>query len=244
SMHAAIARLKNIEPDKLKNVRLALSGGEPMPLSVYELVKKRTGIELLQGYGLTETSPVISCNVPWAHSLGSVGQPIPGAEIQIRDESGQPLDKGQEGEICVRGPMVMKGYYNRPEETVAVIDRDGWFRTGDIGKLDNENYLYITGRAKDLIIVGGENVYPREVESILEGHPEVEEVAIVGRPDESRGEVVVGFVTLSDNAQASANDLRSYCREHLASYKVPRQIHIKPELPKGPTGKILKRELK
>ncbi|UCD28471.1 MAG: AMP-binding protein [Planctomycetota bacterium] len=243
SMHNAIARLKNIDADKLTNVKLALSGGEPMPITVYDLVKERTGLELMQGYGLTETSPVISCSQPWAHRLGTVGKPIPGVEVQIRDEAGHALDMGQEGEICVRGPLVMKGYYNRPEETAAVIDREGWFRTGDIGKLDTDNYLTITGRAKDLIIVGGENVYPREIESVLEQHSAVSEAAVIGRPDASRGEVVIGFVTLDGDADITDNELRNFCREHLAGYKVPREISILPDFPRGPTGKILKREL-
>jgi len=244
SMYNAIARLKNIDPPKLKNVRLALSGGEPMPLNVYELVKKRMGLEILQGYGLTETSPVISAEQPWAHRLGTVGKPVPGTEVQIRDPDGNALDTGQEGEICVRGPQVMKGYHNRPADTAEVIDKNGWFRTGDIGKLDQDNFITITGRAKELIIVGGENVYPREIESVLEQHPNVAEVAVVGRPDQSRGEVVIAFLILNENAKATADDLRNFCREHLAGYKIPRQIHIRPDLPRGPTGKILKKELK
>jgi len=164
-----------------------------------------------------------------AHVIGS---------NQLRD-SAPP-----EGELYVRGPLIMKGYYNRPQETAAVIDKDGWFRTGDIVRIESDGYLAITGRAKDLIIVGGENVYPREVENVLEQHPAVAEAAVIGQSDASRGEVVVAFITLRDGTEATADQLREYCREHLAGFKTPREIHIRPDLPRGPTGKILKRELK
>jgi len=244
SMYNAIARLKNIEPDKFNNIHLLLSGGEPMPLSVFDLVKQKTGCEIMQGYGMTETSPVISCNRPWGHRLGSVGQPIPNVEVQIRDETGKILGIEQEGEICVRGPLTMKEYYKRPEDTAAVFYDQGWLRTGDIGKLDNDNYLTITGRAKELIIVGGENVFPREVESVLEKHPSVSEAAVIGQPDTSRGEIIIAFVILAEGKSIEPNELRAFCREHLASFKVPREIHIRPDLPRGPTGKILRRKLK
>ena len=204
---------------------------------------ERTGVRLMEGYGLTETSPVISCDMPSTHRVGTVGQPLPGVQTQVRDQTGQPLSAGQEGELFVRGPLVMKGYFHRPDETAAVIDADGWFRTGDIIRID-AGYISITGRAKDLIIVGGENVYPREVESVLEQHPAVADAAVVGREDGSRGEVVVGFVSLHEGADATGDRLRHFCRDQLAGYKVPRQIHVRPDLPRGPTGKVLKRQLK
>lgn len=244
SMYGAIARLKNIEAERFKKVHIVVSGGEPLPRAVYDEFHRRTGTRISEGYGLTETSPVVSADVPWAHKVGTVGPPIPGVEIQLRDASGKPVQGDQEGEICVRGPNVMQGYYHRPEETAAVIDREGWFRTGDLGRIDADGYISITGRAKDLIIVAGENVYPREIEAVLESHPAVAESAVIGRQDGSRGEVVVAYVSLREGASVSDSELRSYCRDRLASFKVPRQVHIRPELPHGPTGKVLKRALR
>ncbi len=250
SMYAAIARLKSLDRSKFQHVRLAVSGGEPLPRTVYDRMYERTGLRLMEGYGMTETSPVISCDMPWSHRVGTVGSPLPGVQTQVRNEAGQPIKPGQtdgpgrQGELFVRGPLVMKGYFHRAAETAAVIDADGWFRTGDIVRIDGDGRISITGRAKDLIIVGGENVFPREVESVLESHPAVADAAVIGREDGSRGEVVVGFVTLHDGAAATADKLRSFCRNQLAGYKVPRQIHIHPDLPRGPTGKIVKRQLK
>ena len=174
SMYAAIARLKSIEPATFSRIRISASGGEPLPRNVYDAVLQRTGLKLIEGYGLTETSPIISADLPWAHKPGTVGTALAGIELQLRDDSGTVLPRDAEGELWVRGPGVMKGYYRKPEETARVIDADGWFRTGDIVRIDDEAYISITGRAKDLIIVGGENVYPREVESVLEMHPSVQ----------------------------------------------------------------------
>lgn len=243
SMLAAMAHLKNLAPADFKHVILAASGGEPLPRKVYNEVLERTGIRVIEGYGLTETSPVISVDLPWAHKLGTVGPPVPGVQVRVKDADGRVLGTGEEGELHVRGPLVMKGYYNRPEETAAMIDRDGWLRTGDIVRVDEDGYIRITGRAKDLIIVGGENVYPREIEEVLDLHPAVAESAVIGRQDGLRGEAVVGFVTLREGRSVSGPDLRAYCRENLAGFKVPREIHIRTDLPRGPTGKILKREL-
>jgi long-chain acyl-CoA synthetase len=258
SMYAAIARLKNLDLAAFRNVRLAISGGEPLPRPVYETVLERTGMHLIEGYGMTETSPIISVDVPWALRTGSVGFALPGIDLQLRNENGEVLftrahglagqaganpTSSTEGELHVRGPLVMRGYLNRPADTAAVIDSQGWFRTGDIVRLDTDGHMSITGRAKDLIIVGGENVYPREVENVLESHPAVGEVAVVGRPDSSRGEVVVAFVVAREGVQLTPDELRSFCREHLAGYKTPREIHLRPELPRGPTGKIIKSKL-
>jgi long-chain acyl-CoA synthetase len=244
SMYAAIARLKSIEKEKFCHIKLAASGGEPLPRTVYDLVYEKTGLRLIEGYGLTETSPIISADLPWAHKVGTVGKPMPNTEIQLRDETGTVLSNDQEGELWVRGPGVMKGYYNKPEETAAVIDREGWFRTGDIVRIDQDGYISITGRAKDLIITAGENVYPREVEAVLEEHPAVAEAAVVGKPDPSRGEVVVAFAALKEGARADTDELRSFCKDRLAGFKTPREVHIREEFPRGPTGKILKRKLK
>lgn len=243
SMYNAIAHLKTLTPSDFQKITLAASGGEPLPRTVYDLFYERTGVRLVEGYGLTETSPIIAFDVPRDHHVGTVGRPIPGVETQIRDEIGNILPAGKEGELYVRGPLVMKGYYNRPQETTTVIDAEGWFRTSDIVRIDEGGYMSITGRAKDLIIVGGENVYPREIESVLEQHPAVTEAAVLGRADSKRGEAVVAFVALHENTDTTTDELRTYCRDHLAGFKVPREIILRPELPRGPTGKIVKREL-
>ncbi len=244
SMYAAIARLKSLQASQFQGIKLAISGGEPLPRKTYDLMLEKTGIRLLEGYGMTETSPVISCDMPASHRVGTVGLPLPGVQVQIRSETGQVLPNTESGELYVRGPMVMKGYYNRPEETQAAIDKDGWFRTGDIVRIAEDGHIAITGRSKDLIIVGGENVYPREVEAVLEQHPDVQEAAVVGQPDVMRGEIIVGFVIPNDGAEVTDTELRAFCRERLASFKVPRQVFVRSSLPKGPSGKVLKRELK
>lgn len=258
SMFAALARLKQLNRDDFSHVTIAASGGEPLPRPVYEEVLERTGMRLIEGYGMTETSPIISADLPWAHKVGTVGPPLPGVQIQLRDAEGRVLPSGptqtqaqsasapalsDEGELYIRGPLVMKGYYNRPTETASVLDADGWLRTGDIVRLDQDGYIKITGRAKDLIIVSGENVYPREIEDVLDRHPAVAESAVIGRKDDLRGEAVVGFVSLREGCTADANDLRAFCRQSLAGFKVPREIHVRADLPRGPTGKILKRAL-
>ncbi len=243
SMFAAIARLKELDRRAFSRIRLAVSGGEPLPKGIYDLFGERTGLTLLEGYGMTETSPIISVDVPWNHRVGTVGTPLPGVEIQIRDNNGQVLETGQEGELFIRGPLVMKGYHRRPSETAEMIGPDGWLRTGDIVRVEEDRHIRITGRAKELIIVGGENVYPREVENVLERHPAVAAVAVVGQTDKSRGEAVIAYVSLEEGVEMTPQSLREYCREHLAGYKVPREIYILHELPRGPTGKILKRQL-
>jgi len=243
SMYAAISRLKSIDASRWRGVRIAVSGGEPLPRKIYDLMLEKTGIRLMEGYGMTEASPVISCDLPSVHRAGTVGLPLPGVEVQVRNENGQALPNSQTGELYVRGPSVMKGYYNRPEETTAVLDKDGWLRTGDIVQIADDGHITITGRSKDIIIVGGENVYPREIEAVLEQHPAVQESAVVGQIDSMRGEVVVGFVILNEGAEVTEADLRAFCRDHLAGFKVPRTILFRDNLPRAPSGKILKREL-
>lgn len=243
SMYGALASLKNISHADFAHVRVAVSGGEPLPRRVYESVCERMGVRIVEGYGMTETSPAISVDLPWAHKVGTVGPPLAGFEIQLRDAEGQVVLSDVEGELHVRGPMVMKGYYHLPEETAAVIDADGWLRTGDIVRIDSDGYIRITGRAKDLIIVAGENVFPREIEEVLDQHPAVAQSAVIGRKDDLRGEAVVGFVVPREGQAVTSNDLRAFCRKNLAGFKVPREIHIRADLPRGPTGKVLKRAL-
>ncbi|MFQ5491554.1 MAG: class I adenylate-forming enzyme family protein, partial [Phycisphaerae bacterium] len=246
TMYAAMLRCKSAPDDALKSIYLAMSGGEPLPVTVAEGFEQRFGVKLLQGYGLTETAPVLSLCAPHAFRDGSVGRLIPGVDCRIVDESSQELPCGADGEIQVKGPGVMKGYHNHPQETAQVIDPDGWFRTGDIGRLDEDGYLYITGRKKEMMIVGGENVAPAEIENVLLQHDAVAQAAVIGTPDSSRGEVPVAFVTLQEGADPDrVNDhaLRTFARQRLAGYKVPRRVVITDDLPKGPTGKVLKRKL-
>jgi long-chain acyl-CoA synthetase len=226
----------------VRSVRFPISGGEPLPVATAQAFEKRFGVPIFEGYGQTEAAPVISLNVPGKNKLGSVGQPLPGVEIAIWDEQKNPVDTDVIGEIMVRGPNVMQGYYNLPEETAKTITRD-WLHTGDLGKIDAEGYLTITGRKKDLIISAGENIYPREIEEVLAQHPKVKEVAVIGAKDEARGEVPKAFVIARDGMTVDEKELRHFCRENLAGYKVPKHFEVVPDLPRTPTGKVLKRML-
>lgn len=247
TMFAVLAASKSAKPDSLKTLKYALSGGEPLPVSLLHSFREKFGITLMEGFGLTETSPIVAVSVPWAHKPGSVGKLIPQVETRIIDDEGRELGPNADGELYLRGPMIMKGYYNKPDETAEVLSPDGWFKTGDIARLDDEGFLYITGRKKDMIIMAGEKVFPREIEDALKQHPAVVVAAVVGAKDESRGEAPVAFVQLRpelpDHEKPSANDLRTFVRERIAPYKTPREIHFMEELPRSGTGKILKRDL-
>ncbi len=242
SMYAAIANLKNAPADMFASLELAISGGEPLPARVAQAFQSRFGITLLEGYGMTETSPVVSLNTPWAHRPGSVGRPIPGATVVAVDGDGHDLPAGTDGELVIRGHCVMLSYLNQPEQTAAAKSYGG-LRTGDIGHVDNDGYIFITGRAKEMMIVAGENVFPQEVESVLLEHPAVAEAAVIAARDETRGELPAAFVILKPNQTATESELREFCRTRLAGYKVPRWVRLAVELPRGPTGKILKRSL-
>lgn len=197
---------------------------------------------LLQGYGITECSPVVSVNQPQANRIGSVGRPLPGYEVAIFDNNMHKLDNGAIGEICVKGDCVMKGYYNRPEETAEVII-DGWFKTGDIGKIDADGFIYIVDRKKDLIISKGMNIYPREIEEIIYTHEKVNACAVVGVCDEAANEIPVAYVELREDVTATEEEIKAYIKPHLASFKQPRKIYFMEKLPRNATGKILKRVL-
>jgi long-chain acyl-CoA synthetase len=202
------------------------------------------GCKILEGYGLSETSPVASFNHPdKERKPGSIGTPIEGVEMKVVDEEGGDVDQGGVGEIVIRGHNVMKGYWGR-EDATAEVFRDGWFATGDMATIDEDGYFFIVDRKKDMIIRGGYNVYPREIEEVLYEHPAVSEVAVIGVPDDSLGEEVAAMVVLKDGAEASEDDIRAYAKDRVAAYKYPRKIWFSDELPKGPTGKILKREIK
>ncbi len=216
----------------------------PVPVELADEFEKRTGARVLEGYGLTETSPTVSVmRREDPRRLGSCGKPVPNIEVAITDDDDRPVATGETGEVCVKGPNVMKGYYNLPDATAEAM-RNGWFHTGDMGHLDEDGYLYITERKKDLIIRGGFNIFPRDVEEILYGHPAVLECAVVGVPDPKMGEQVRAYVVLRPGESATADDLMDYACEHLARYKTPKDIVFLDALPKNPIGKILKKDLR
>lgn len=244
SMFATIAHLKNAKAEDFKSIYALISGGEPLAVALREGFKQRFGVPIYEGYGLTETSPVVSLNTPQANRPGSVGKPMPRVEVKIAGENDQAMPVGEVGEVWLKGPMIMKGYYQLPAETAAVLTSDRYFKTGDLGKMDEDGFLHITGRKKDMIIVAGEKAFPREIEEILMRHPAVAEAAVVGKKDPGRGEVVVAFVTGKEGQSPKADELRDFCRqEGLAQWKVPREISVVPDLPRSPTGKVLKRVL-
>ena len=230
-------------PD-LSSIRRLLSGGAKLEASLMEEFESKFGIPIHEGYGLTEASPVVTFNPEgFARKEGSVGIPLRDIYVKIVDESGNELVPGQEGEIIVRGPNVMKGYLNRPEATREIL-RDGWLYTGDIGYLDEEGYLYIVDRKRDMIIKGGFNVYPREIEELLLHHPAIAEVAVVGVSDPVQGEEVKAYVVLKKDANISSNEIIDYCMSQIARYKCPKYISILQSLPKNSLGRVQKHLLK
>lgn len=244
SMYAALLNTKSARPEHWTSFRYVVSGGEPLPEAVFDGYRERFNVTLNEGYGLTETAPVTNWCRPEDHKRRSVGMALPRVEEKIVSPEGARLGVDEEGEICIKGPNVMKGYYKLPEETKAVFDDEGFFKTGDMGKKDADGHLYITGRIKEMLIIGGENVFPREIEEVLNKHPSVAASAVIGVMDESRGEVPMAFIELNEGAVFNETELRSHCRRDLAQYKVPRDIRVMEKLPRNPTGKILRRELK
>jgi len=232
--------------DKLdfSSLKVALGGGMAVQAAVSERWRQVTGRHICQGWGLTETSPVGTANLPGTLEFtGSIGYPLPSTEISIRDDDGNELPLGSVGEICLRGPQVMRGYWNRPEETAKVMLPGGWLRTGDVGRMDELGRTYIEDRKKDMIIVSGFNVYPNEVEGVVAQMPGVLEVAAVAQPDERSGEVVALFIVRKDPA-LTAEQVIAYCRKELTGYKVPKAVYFRDELPKTNVGKILRRNLR
>ena len=243
TMYAAMLGAGERYDIDVSSLRTCISGGAAMPVDVLRRFEERFGCIVLEGYGLSETSPVACFNHPDAvRKVGSIGTPISGVEMRVVDEAGKETPTGASGEVQIRGHNVMKGYWNLPEATAAAIV-DGWFATGDIGRVDEDGYFYIVDRKKDLIIRGGYNVYPREIEEVLYEHPAVGEVAVVGIPDEALGEEVGAAVALAEGEIASADQLQAYVKERVAAYKYPRHIWFVDALPKGPTGKILRRNI-
>jgi long-chain acyl-CoA synthetase len=227
-----------------RELKVCVSGGAPMPLPVLEDFEKAFGVRVLEGYGLSETSPVACFNqVQRPSKPGTVGLPIFGCEVQVVDDQDQPVPSGERGEIVIRGHNVMKGYYRRPDETAEAL-KGGWFHTGDIGIIDSDGYVSIVDRKKDMVLRGGMNVYPREIEEALMTHPSVSLAAVIGVPDDRLGEEIKAFIVLKPGAALTADALIEWSREQLAAYKYPRTVEIREALPLGPTGKVLKRALK
>lgn len=243
TMYNFLLQYEDGNPEDLKSLRLCISGGAAMPVALLHGFEKKFNVIVSEGYGLSEASPVTCFNpLDKPRKAGSIGQSIMNVENKVVNELGEEVSVGEVGELTVRGPNVMKGYYKLPEETAATI-RDGWLYTGDLAKRDEEGYFYIVDRKKDLILVGGYNVYPREVEEVLYNHGEIVEAAVLGVPDPNLGEAVKCYV-VTNNPQLTEELLLAYCAEHLARYKVPSSIEFLEELPKNTTGKILRRALK
>ncbi len=243
SMYNALLATKSATKDHFRSLRWVVSGGEPLPEAVFDGFRSRFGVTINEGYGLTETGPATNWCRPEDHKRRSVGMALPDVEERIVAPDGAVLGPDEEGEICIKGPNVMPGYYNLPDATAAVFDGDRFFRTGDMGRMDEEGHLFITGRIKEMLIIGGENVFPREIEEVLDAHPSVHASAVIGASDPSRGEVALAFVEMEEGASFDETALRSHCRERLAQFKVPREIRRVEALPRNPTGKIMRREL-
>jgi long-chain acyl-CoA synthetase len=240
----ALLNTPGFEKLDFSSLKVALGGGMAVQAAVSERWRQVTGRHICQGWGLTESSPVGTANLPGTTEFtGSIGYPLPSTEISIRDDDGNALPTGSVGEICLRGPQVMRGYWNRPEETAKVMLPDGWLRTGDIGRMDERGRTFIEDRKKDMILVSGFNVYPNEVEGVVAQMPGVLEVAAVAQPDEKSGEVVALFIVKKDPALTS-EQVVAFCKRELTGYKVPRAVYFRSELPKTNVGKILRRTLR
>ncbi len=244
TMYAALLHHPGREEHDASSLELCVSGGAAMPVEVLREFEEAFGCKVLEGYGLSESTAIASFNRPdRERKPGSIGIPVPGTEMKLADDDGEEVPPGEIGEILVRGPTVMKSYWNRPDATAEVLSEDGWLKTGDMARMDEDGYFFIVDRKKELVIRGGFNVYPREIEEVLYEHPAVREAAVVGVPHESLGEEVAAAVVLREGEEATPEDLREYVKQRVAAYKYPRVVWLTDELPKGPTGKILKREI-
>jgi len=244
TMYNFLYLLPEGNPEDFSTIRLAISGGASLPVALLHNFEQKFNVRVSEGYGLSEASPVTCFNpLNRDRKAGSIGTSINNVENRVVDVNGRQVPVGEVGELVVRGPNVMKGYYKMPEETAMAI-RDGWLYTGDLAKVDDEGYFYIVDRKKDMIIVGGYNVYPREVEEVLFAHDNVVEAAVVGYPDPNFGEAVHAYIVLKEVAATTTDDILAYCAQHMVKYKVPKVVEILDELPKNTTGKILRRSLK
>ncbi|OLS16617.1 MAG: Long-chain-fatty-acid--CoA ligase [Candidatus Heimdallarchaeota archaeon LC_3] len=246
TLYGALTNHPKIKDYDLSSIKACASGAAPLPKQVMVDFEAVSGGNVVEGYGLTETSPVASVNpLKEGKKLGSIGLPVSNTEMKVFDlDTGNELGVGETGEIAIKGPQVMKGYYNRPEETAEVIDSNGFFRTGDIGHFDEEGFFFITDRKKDMIIVGGYKVYPRDVEEILFEHTKIANAAVIGVPDSHSGEKVKAFVVFKPGEQATEQELIKFCAKKLAAYKVPKSIEVRDELPQTMVGKVLRRKLR
>ncbi|HEX2393230.1 MAG TPA: long-chain fatty acid--CoA ligase [Solirubrobacterales bacterium] len=243
TMFGALLHHPGRERFDTSSLRTCITGGASMPVEVLRGFEQAFGCVVLEGYGLSETSPVACSNHPdRERKPGSIGTPIEGVEMRVVDENDEPVPQGEVGEIVIRGHNVMKGYWQRPEATAEAM-RGGWFHSGDMARIDEEGYFYIVDRKKDLIIRGGYNVYPREVEEVLYEHPKIREAAVVGIPHDEWGEEIGAAVVLHEGERLAAQEVSDYVKERIAAYKYPRLVWFLDDLPKGPTGKILKREI-
>ena len=250
TMYVGLTNHEKIAEYDLTSIKACLSGGMALPVEVAQRFEKITGGRLVEGYGLTETSPVACANPIFGEKrYGSIGVPLPETELAVMslepndDGRYEQLGVGEEGEICIKGPQVMSGYWNMPDETDIAIDSENWFHSGDIGKMDEDGYFYIVDRKKDLIIASGYNIVPREVEEVLFMHDKIMEAAVAGVQDPKRGETVKAFVVLKPGQQASEEEIIAFCKENLAPYKVPKLMEFRDELPKSQVGKVLRRVL-
>lgn len=244
TMYFFMLNAENWQSYDFSNVRMAVSGGAALPEDVHRRFRERYGVTILEGYGLSETSPIASFTEEGEEPrVGSIGKPIWGTEMRVMGEDGSLLGANEIGEIVIRGHNVMKQYLNRPQATRDAIV-NGWFHTGDVGRCDEDGYFYIVDRKKDIIIRGGMNIYPREIEEVLYAHPKVLEASVLGVPDPARGEEVKVYVSAIEGETLTPDEIKEYLQQRMAKYKWPREIEVLDELPKGPTGKILKRELK
>jgi long-chain acyl-CoA synthetase len=243
-MFAAWLRAAGQRPYDLSSVRMAVSGAAALPGDVFRAFRERFGVTIWEGYGLTETAPAVTTNALGGEAKpDSIGQALPGVEVRLVDERGQDVEEGDPGEIVVRGPNVFAGYWRKPEESAASL-RDGWFRTGDVAYRDEEGYLHIVDRAKDLVIVSGFNVYPKEVEDAILEHPDVAECTVIGVPDERTGEAVKAVVVPAAGTALTEEVVLEHCRNRLARFKWPREVQVAAELPRHETGKVLRRRLR
>lgn len=242
TMYISLINHPDVQKYNLSSINICISGAAPLPGNVQERFEKLTNGKLIEGYGLTEASPVTHANNIWEkRKLGSIGIPFPDTIAKVVDpETGEDVENGNVGELIIQGPQVMQGYWNQPIETSETL-RDGWLYTGDMAMMDNDGFFYIMDRKKDLIIAGGFNIYPREIEEVLFKHPAVMDVVVAGVPDEYRGETVKAYIVLKEDATTDANQLEAFCRERLAAYKVPRKYEFRESLPKTLVGKTLRR---
>ncbi len=245
TIYAALLHEPGSESTDVSALDLCISGGAALPVEVLRGFEERFGCKVLEGYGLSETTAIGSFNPrDRERKPGSIGIPVEGVEMKLIDDEGNEVAQGEVGEIVMRGPIVMRGYWNREDATADSLGEDGWLKTGDLARVDEDGYFFIVDRKKELIIRGGLNVYPREIEEVIYEHPAVREAAVVGVPDESLGEEIAAAVVLKDGEKLEETDLRDYVKERVAAYKYPRKVWLLDGLPKGPTGKILKREIK